>query len=131
MTFTFYDNYPSIDISQVFCARIDPEIRSSIELLKSLYYLLWFPGHFGFNWNALNDCLCDFNWVVNKKIILIHEEIPELLDEEKVIYIDILNQAILSWKEDNSHDFEVYFKQKDKQRIEELLAFAKNQELKA
>ncbi|MEI7087542.1 barstar family protein [Pectobacterium versatile] len=125
MTFTFYDNYPSFDISQVFCARIDPEIRSSIELLKSLYYLLWFPGYFGFNWNALNDCLCDFSWVVNKKIILIHEEIPELLDEEKVIYLDILNQAILSWKEDNSHDFEVYFKQKDKQRIEELLAFAK------
>ncbi|WP_313626501.1 barstar family protein [Kosakonia sp.] len=126
MSFKFYEKYPSLDISQVFCARIDPEIRLSSELLKSFYYLLWFPGYFGFNWDALNDCLCDFSWIDSKKIAIIHEKIPELPDEEKVIYLDILNHAILSWKEDNTHDFDVYFKQEDKKNIEELLALARN-----
>lgn len=126
MLFKFYEKYPSLDISQVFCARIDPETRLSSELLKSFYYLLWFPGYFGFNWDALNDCLCDFSWIDSKKIAIIHERIPELPDEEKVIYLDILSHAILSWKEDNAHDFEVYFKQEDKKNIEKLLAFARN-----
>lgn len=43
-----------------------------------------------------------------------------------MIYLDILSHAILSWKEDNTHDFEVYFKQEDKKNIEEFLALARN-----
>ncbi|WP_373964042.1 hypothetical protein [Kosakonia sacchari] len=43
-----------------------------------------------------------------------------------MIYLDIFNYAILSWKEDNTHDFDVYFKREDKKNIEELLALARN-----
>ena len=128
MIFKFYEKYPSLDISQVFCARIDPEIKPSSELIKSLYYLLWFPGYFGFNWDALNDCLCDLSWIDSKKIAIIHEKLPELVDGENVIYLDILSHAVLSWQDDNTLDLEVYFKQEDKQQIEELLALKKRNE---
>ncbi|MFR9164902.1 MAG: barstar family protein [Dysgonomonas sp.] len=32
-----------------------------------------FPNYFGFNWNALLDCLRDFDWIEEKYIILIHD----------------------------------------------------------
>lgn len=43
MSFKFYEKYPSLDISQVFCARIDPEIRLSSELLKAFIICCGFP----------------------------------------------------------------------------------------
>ncbi|MFE4125907.1 hypothetical protein ACFX4S_03435 [Kosakonia sp. YIM B13605] len=45
-----------------------------------------------------------------------------------MIYLDILSHAVLSWQDDNALDFEVYFKQEDKQQIEELLTLAKRNE---
>lgn len=121
MTFKYYENFPSFNIAEVFCVRIDPDIKVGSELIKSLYYSLWFPGYFGFNWDALNDCLNDFHWMDCKKIVLIHKQIPDLSFHEVKIYLDILNDAVLSWENDDAHEFEVYFKLSDKKRVEEII----------
>jgi len=65
--FKFSDGSVSYDTGEVFFARLDPLIANTDELLRSLYYLLWFPGYFGFNWNALEDCLSDLDWINEKK----------------------------------------------------------------
>lgn len=125
MTFKYYESFPSLDVAEVFCAQIDPEINTGSELLKSLYYLLWFPGYFGFNWDALSDCLSDFHWVDIKQVVIIHRQVPTFLGDELGIYLGILNDAIVSWENDSSHNLDVYFKLEDKQRIEEILQVSK------
>jgi RNAse (barnase) inhibitor barstar len=32
---------------------------------------LQFPDYFGQNWDAVNDCLCDLDWVVADAIVLV------------------------------------------------------------
>lgn len=49
LPFKFSEGVPSYDAAEVFYVRIDPGISVPGELLRSLYYLLWFPGYFGFN----------------------------------------------------------------------------------
>ncbi|WP_416383711.1 barstar family protein [Pseudomonas guariconensis] len=70
LPFKFVDIPPSYDAAEVFYVRIDPSIGVAEELIRALYYLLWLPGYFGFNWDALYDCLRDLSWIPCHKIVL-------------------------------------------------------------
>ena len=107
--------------AEVFHVRIDPKISSSYELLRSFYYLLWFPGYFGFNWDALSDCLRDLSWIPCRKVVLVHEALPGLPREELRIYFRVLNDAVLDWSNDDAHELEVIFRASDKMVVEMLL----------
>ncbi|MDU4250646.1 barstar family protein [Pseudomonas sp.] len=122
MPFKFFDVAPSYDTAEVFYVRIDPEILLSEELLRALYYLLWFPGYFGFNWDALYDCLRDLAWIPCRKVVLVHEAVPGLPREDLKIYLEVLRDAVLDWKEDEKHQLEVFFKISDRNTVESLLA---------
>ena len=105
----------------VFLARIAPNIADTDELLRSLYYLLWFPGYFGFNWNALYDCLRDLDWISENKVMIVHESLPDIPDSDLRIYLEVLKDCILDWVNDEKHQLEVYFNEKDQGEIERLL----------
>lgn len=121
MPFKFFDVTPSYDAAQVFYVRINPEISLSGEFLRALYYLLWFPGYFGFNWDALYDCLRDLEWIPCHKVVLVHETLPNLPEEDLKIYLEILRDAILDWKGDEEHELEVFFRAVDQRSVESLL----------
>lgn len=118
--FLFCDS-PEYNIKDVFCVRLDPTICKEDMLLEEFFYLLWFPGYFGFNWNALYDCLKDFHWMPFHKVVLIHETIPDLPHEDLKIYIDILRDSVLSWKPGEEHSLEVVFKESHREAIEKIL----------
>ena len=59
---------------------IDEKIEDVATLFNMLYEELCFPDYFGWNWNALNDCLRDFCW----------------LQEDFVAFVIINKQKILS-----------------------------------
>jgi RNAse (barnase) inhibitor barstar len=111
----------SYDTSQVFYARLGAEIHKSDQLLEALYYLLWFPGYFGFNWDALNDCLKDFSWITEKKIVLVHTRLPKVPETDLKIYLGMLHSAVLAWKPEDEHCFEVVFSECDRDKIAEVL----------
>lgn len=121
LPFKFMENPPSYDAASVFYVRIDPGIGLTDELLKSLYYMLWFPGYFGFNWDALYDCLRDFSWIKYRKIVLVHEVLPRLPREELKIYLEILRDSVIDWSGDDRHELEVVFRDSDRVVVEELL----------
>ncbi|MBL0906790.1 barstar family protein [Pectobacterium carotovorum] len=104
-----------------FFVRLDPLISSADEFLKSMYYLLWFPGYFGFNWNSLYDCLRDFEWISYTKIVIEHDSLPNIPDFELKIYLEILRDAVIDWEKDESHQLEVVFYEKNRMRIYNIL----------
>jgi len=106
---------------EVFVARVDPTIADTDELLRSLYYLLWFPGYFGLNWNSLYDCLRDLDWISENKIMIVHESLPSIPDSDLCIYLEVLKDSVLDWNDDERHQLEVVFHEKDKETIERLL----------
>jgi len=119
--FNFTEKAPSYDAAEVFYVRIDPRIGLTGELLRSLYYLLWFPGYFGFNWDALYDCLRDLEWIKFHKIVLVHESLPQLPEDDLKVYLEILRDSALGWVDDESHELEVVFRCADKTVIENIL----------
>lgn len=121
LPFTFTENSPSYDASSVFYARIDPETSLADELLRSLYYILWFPGYFGFNWDALYDCLRDLSWIPCKKVVLVHESLPKLNDEDLRVYLEVLRDSVLDWHPGEDHVLEVNFRSRDECVIRSIL----------
>lgn len=107
--FKFLDKKNSYQIDNSFLAIIDVDVKTKEELLKDLYNKLQLPRHFGFNWDALLDCLRDFSWIQNKGIVLIHHTVPNIEESDLKIYLEILNDAIVDWKDSEEHYLEIIF----------------------
>ncbi|WP_422403356.1 barstar family protein [Pseudomonas sp. GZD-209] len=124
LPFTFVDIPPSYDAAEVFYVRIDPAIGNAEELIEALYYLLWLPGYFGFNWNALYDCLRDLSWIPCQKIVLVHAALPGLPKKDLQVYLEVLRDSVLDWVDDEGREIEVVFREVDRFMVEELLKIA-------
>lgn len=119
--FKLADSLPFYESTEVFLVRIDPQISSSYQLLSALYHLLWFPGYFGFNWDALSDFLRDLSWIPYRKVVVAHHVLPGLPREELSAYLGVLNGAVLDWGDSDAHDLEVIFPASDRAVVEMLL----------
>ena len=101
--------------------RID-KVDSKVNLLNRISVSLQFPDYFGFNWDALYDCLRDFHWIKHRNIIIIHDDIPILDDQVLKIYVNVLYDAINDWQEGEDHVLDVIFPKQYEQKIESLIA---------
>src|SRR6187455_2351764 len=84
-------------------------IKNKNELFKQLSIKLQLPEYFGFNWDALHECLRDFSWIKNQKIIIVHDDIPKLNENELSTYLEVLFDAVIDWKEGEVKSLEVVF----------------------
>lgn len=119
----YYDNATSIPIKNddVFTVNIPPGIKDAPTLFDVLYEKLELPGYFGFNWNALSDCLRDFHWIKEKDIALVHTDIPITANENDTeIYIEILQESMNDWKDGEEHSLRVFFPLKHKEFISKI-----------
>jgi RNAse (barnase) inhibitor barstar len=119
--FRFVSSTPSYNTAEVFVARLNKGIATVDELFKSLSYILWFPSYFGLNWDALFDCLRDFEWMPCRKVILVHEGLPQISNADLKIYLETLRDSILDWEADDEHSLEVVFQASDQPKVEKLL----------
>ena len=85
------------------------------ELFEQLQEKLLLPDYFGYNWDALYDCLRDFHWIKQKKIALVHDDLPILDESELKTYLDVLMDAVLDWNEYEEHSLEVVFSEDTKE----------------
>jgi RNAse (barnase) inhibitor barstar len=61
---------------------------------------LLFPGYFGWNWDALSDCLRDLNWLPADGYLIVVENAPRLLSssaEDQHTLFRILSRAVDHW----------------------------------
>ena len=88
-------------------------ISSKAELFTFLSKAIPLPNYFGHNWDALEECLGDLDWLSRPKLVLIHQDIPlENQRHDQKIYLQILAKAA-----QNSDRFEVIFPENSRRQI--------------
>jgi len=76
-----------------FVARVRGGIQSKEELFDELASKLNLPAYFGRNWEALDECLSELDWLPGKRIAILHDGAPHLSRRELVIYLSILDAS--------------------------------------
>jgi len=119
--FYFIENYEEINNkNDVFFVTIINDNFSEEDLLNEYYIKFKFP-YFGFNWDALLDCLRDLEWIKQKNIIVYHPQLPQLNKKNLKIYLEILSNVMESWKQWKEHNFEVYFNLKNYDKVQHIM----------
>ncbi|MBX7195835.1 MAG: barstar family protein [Sandaracinaceae bacterium] len=68
-------------------------VAGKAALLEQLARGLRFPDYFGYNWDALNECLCDLSWLTSSLVLVRHEIFPQVTPHERDVYLEILRTA--------------------------------------
>ena len=78
-------------------------IERKEQLLNHVATVLQFPNHFGSNWDALEECLTDLEWVDGDGYLIYFDHIDGLLSahpDQFATFVEIVRDAVESWKED-------------------------------
>ena len=77
LPFLFVDSPADFRDETALVVRIPPGVRSKQKLLAILADKLHFPGYFGWNWDALEECLGDLSWLPNGQgVVIVHDDLP-------------------------------------------------------
>jgi len=74
--------------------------RTAAGLFQEFARALKFPDYFGHNWDALEECLADLEWLPAKGYVLAVTEAEQVLIKEEDDYstfLEVLNDAGESW----------------------------------
>jgi RNAse (barnase) inhibitor barstar len=75
------------------------------QLLNHVATALHFPKSFGHNWDALEECLTDLEWVDADGYVIYYDHIDGLLEthpDQFETLVEILRDAVTEWKEDDA-----------------------------
>jgi hypothetical protein len=121
-SFFYSSSYASFNDSEAYLAIIGNKEYDERSFLRMLSEKLCFPDYFGFNWDALSDCLRDFHWIIPKKIIIFHSILPNLPVKDLKIYLRVLNFCVNDWKANEAHELVVIFPPQCEYKILELMS---------
>ncbi len=119
--FIYVENSRVLTGGDALVVRIDSGIRSPKQIFDLFYHSLSLPGYFGFNWNALFDCLCDLHWIDKRTVAIVHDELPQLSGLEMTTYLSLLSESAVDWHPWEDHSVQVVFNDKDRASVEAAL----------
>jgi hypothetical protein len=97
---------------------IPAKIESKAELLALLARAIPLPDYFGQNWDALEECLGDLEWLDRRKMVLIHHDIPlQNAPAEQRTYLEILAHAAKK-----SERLEIIFPESCRAHVQRILS---------
>jgi Barstar (barnase inhibitor) len=92
--FRFYDPGDAPDRS-TFVASIPQRVNDKRFLLNEIATQLQFPNYFGFNWDALDECLSDLSWIEGNVVCIWHSDCPLLsTPKEAHSYLSVLDGVL-------------------------------------
>lgn len=105
-------------------AKVPAKVNSKTELLQILSRELRFPLYFGWNWDALSDCLRDMEWLENvRRVKIVHEDLPFLPGwKKRGLYLGLLREAIESWNAQPGIQLEILFPETVKAEVQTLIS---------
>lgn len=111
--FLFFETRSDIKIEGKGRSVIIPSnINEKLDLFDSYNKQLNFPSYFGYNWDALYDCMVDLSWINEHTIQIIHNDIPFKSNQDKrTIYLKLLIDICSSWEKSYSHKILIFFPQ--------------------
>jgi RNAse (barnase) inhibitor barstar len=74
--------------------------QTKAELLGLMQRVFEFPDYFGHNWDALDECVCDLDWLPADGYIVLMTESWRILsanDDEFGTFLEIMIGAVKSW----------------------------------
>lgn len=75
--FLYHDDPAAYHAEGALVVRIPAKARGKEKLLGVLAAKLSFPGYFGHNWDALEECLRDLSWLADRpRVVIVHEALP-------------------------------------------------------
>jgi RNAse (barnase) inhibitor barstar len=88
-----------------FVARIDrAKVFNKDTLMHALYQSCQFPAYFGFNFDALEECLNDFSWLEAKGFALVFHDfalLEERAPEDAKTFLEIVRAVSQRRREDH------------------------------
>lgn len=97
-TFEYSDSPDPMFEQDDFVLKVPAGIRFKGELLAALARTGKFPDYFGGNWDALQDCLRDLSWISNRKVVVLHSDLPlHNNPAECRTYLEILQTTLSDW----------------------------------
>ena len=117
----YFGEVTGLDASDGFVAELPEEIATVDQLLEEYYKMLEFPAYFGFNWNALWECLCDLEWIRNHRVIIVHKALPRIEHSQIRIYLFQLADCVREWEKNGAHMVIVAFPEKLEKVVNSLL----------
>jgi RNAse (barnase) inhibitor barstar len=95
---------------------VPPRLEGKTALLEFMKEALRFPDYFGYNWDALNDCLADVA-AGAEKFVLVHHDLPlESEPAEQRTYLEIVGHAAAA-----TDRLDVVFPEAYRARISEVI----------
>src|SRR5262245_8810740 len=89
---------------QALVVKIPAGIRSKEKLFAVLADKLRFPMYFGWNWDALEECLRDLSWLPPEMgVAIVHQDLPfGSGGQNREIYLAVLRSAAAYWAKNDS-----------------------------
>jgi len=107
--FSFDPAALALDSEASFVMYVPSGLTAKLPLFDAYQQGLNFPAYFGRNWDALSDCLRDFSWIAQRRIVIIHADFPALPPEDQRVYLEILSYCIKDWKQSEDHELIAFF----------------------
>ena len=121
MPFVFQSTADQVATADDLVVKIDSEISTRDKLFAQIAGGLQFPDYFGGNWDALDECLRNLSWVGPKRVVIVHQALPQLSEDAVRTYLKILVRAVEDWRRDERHEVVVVFPEGVELRVRELL----------
>jgi len=87
------------------------------QLFSAYTEKLGLPDYFGRNWDAFSECLRDLSWIDERRVVIIHDDLPALDQNALNVYIDVLRECISDWQPSEDHELVAIFPVVTKQTV--------------
>ncbi len=121
--FHYVDRPETYHPDDTYEVRVPTGITTKQVLMRQYVRSLKFPKYFGWNWDALDECLRDLSWLADPKpIVVVHEGLPFRAGEDRRrIYLQLLRDQVHARVETDLPVIEVVFGTASREEVERLL----------